>query len=194
MERMKFSLLALLLCACGGGGGSQPEAPFVAAENPALTHPWLAGYWVGPMQSDKGGPARLLQVQLGLGNMLDPSRIYVNASGSGDAYGSGYGFVSGMRLRASFSAMGYSRSEIDVVAAPDFNSLEGSYSVWLQAINGGPPFDTGRVRLVRSFPLQEEPSSPLTVSEVYQAGDFTMIVSIKYPEGALSAPEQAEER
>lgn len=160
----------------------------MAAEAPALSHPWLSGYWVGPMESDQGGPSRLLQVQLVLGTMLDPSRIYVNASGTGDATGGGYAQVSGMRLRAAFSAMNYSRSELDVTAAPDFNSLDGRYSVWLQAINGGPPFDTGRVRLVRSFPLQEEPSAPLVVSEVYQAGDLTVIVSIKYPKGALSAP------
>lgn len=183
---MKFLMVVLVLaaasCGGGGGGGSPPAAPFVPAEAPALSHPWLGGYWVGPMTSDNGGPPRLLQVQLVLGTMLDQSAIYTNASGSGDAYGSGVSRVSGFNLRAGFAAMGYSRTELDLTIANDFNSMEGSYQVWLQAINGGPPFDTGRVRLVRqTAAIEDAGNTPIVVSKVVRAGDLTVIYSIHYP-------------
>lgn len=187
--RAATTIAALLLAACsgGGGGGSQPAAPFVPAEFPALSHPWLGGSWVGPMTSDNGGPPRLLQVQLLLGVMLDQSAISTNASSSGDAYGSGVSRVSGMRLQVNFSAMGYSRSELDLTIANDFNSMEGGYKVWLQAINGGPPFDTGRVRLVRqTADLEDSDESPLVVSKVIRSGNLTVIYSIQYPPEAAA--------
>ena len=94
------------------------------------------------------------------------------------------GSRAGARLQAN--AIGHREPPVDteerVSIVPLIVKQRQIVFVVEQAINGGPPFDTGRVRLVRqTAALEASDEAPIVVSKVVRSGNLTVIYSIQYP-------------
>lgn len=175
MTRIALAVLATISFAACGGGGGREAPPFTASENVAESHAWLNGIWVGTESSSPSGPFVQATLQLQTGQLIDQSRLTSVLSGDGNVIGHGTAQASDRRVRGSFQS-GQTYGTYDLVAAPDFGSLAGTYELF-SIFSQGAATQTGWLSLSKSLPA----SPQVIVSvETYEDADVKIrLVNIR---------------
>ena len=183
---MRLAALALLLVACGGGGGS---APFTPSADIRVSHPFLRAAWqgtgtndVGPAQVDASLSARSWLASSGIRDNFDASVFippYVDVRGGPlQADGDRVRMVTTNRFSSFYST---GQVELELLAVDNQTRLVGTYRVTIPATaTAREEVHTGTVNLLRGASLP----ATIELREIIETPEVVVIVRTTYTEPA----------